>query len=166
MRYKNKKKNLTTNIYKFLFVFIIILCLIFQVPSFISALNRAKVSKLKENMHTLQKLIDLYAEKNKEYPDTIEKLNTIENSEIINNWMNCENPFKSIFPFISKKGIGVEGAFIDFAKYKNGDTQDKGLAIYKFIHQGKSPNYMIYGSIQDGRLLKDWRQDKLFILSN
>lgn len=119
-----------------------------------------KIDVLKQNMHELQKMVEIYGvDWGGGYPPNLE---TLKHEAI-----NSLNPYWEdlINPFTSNKGIGISGVMVDYSKYK--EVKDKGsqlsgLLIYEPVLSDKKiiDYYRIWACDENGKIIDD------FVLSN
>lgn len=125
------------------------------------------ISSVKNNMHSLQIILEAYAiDRNFTYPNNLVLL--IKEAKKNNLWKEFYNP-------ISKKsGLGKEGSLLDFNDYKNlpMSSQRNGMVIYESLNC-KNDNkikkiicksYKIYGADEKGKFIKD--KDSNYYLHN
>lgn len=118
--------------------------------------DRAKLSSVKANMHTLQTLVETYAMDWKgEYPR-----NTLAvNQDAVQGkyWKDFVNPFTS--------RSGRYYSFADIGAFSSLSQDHAGLVLYDpIVSQGKVSHYYLYGLDQEGRRIRDKGQD--FVLTN
>lgn len=111
----------------------------------LSAQNRAKVSSVKANMHTLQTMVETYAvDWGGEYPATLQQLH----QEALKHdyWKDFTNPFNS--------EEGIDKSMGASANYKPG-TGQAGLVFYEPVKEKDQPitTYRIYGTDGQGELI-------------
>jgi hypothetical protein len=123
---------------------------------------------IKENMNVIQALSETYAvDWDDKYPEKIEELEKEAKSK--DYWKDIKNPFTGM------SGLGKDGAFMDYKKYKNYKPHPslKGLVLYESVTpkfdkiENKSfcTKYKIYATDENGELLKD-KDGKIFFLTN
>jgi hypothetical protein len=136
--------------------------------SYLQILSSSKISSLKANMHIIQTVLETYAvDWSGNYTEKLEDLEKYAKNN--GYWKNILNPFTG------KSGLGKDGAFMDYKKYKNYKPHPslKGLVLYesidsKFDKEYKKlfcTKYKIYGTDDNGELLKD-KDGKVFFLTN
>jgi hypothetical protein len=118
--------------------------------------EKAKVSSVKANMHTLQVLVETYGvDWGGTYPIDLDTL--FQQAQKYEYWKDVRNPFTD------QKGIGLRGALMAYKDYVP-SPDFAGMVLYKPA-EGKNPNgYWIYGVDQKGELIKD--NEQVFVLSN
>ncbi|HEY9844008.1 MAG TPA: hypothetical protein V6D23_26290, partial [Candidatus Obscuribacterales bacterium] len=122
------------------------------------ASQRAKVSSVKANMHTLQTLVETYAvDWGGVYPPDLDALYAEASRPGAEYWRNVTNPYTE------RSGIGHRGSLLDFSQFL-ADPDFQGLALYQPVPGSPIVKYYIYGSDAKGKLVQDKGQD--FVLSN
>ncbi|MFN4149534.1 MAG: ankyrin repeat domain-containing protein, partial [Candidatus Sericytochromatia bacterium] len=126
------------------------------------------IDSLKLNMHTIQTAFETYAvDWSGNYPEKLEEL--IKESKSKSYWRDIKNPFTSML------GIGKNGALMDYKTYKNYKPNPslKGLVLYEVINpkfdkeykKSHCVKYKLYGTDENGELLKD-KKGEIFFLTN
>ncbi|PKL76396.1 MAG: hypothetical protein CVV27_10465, partial [Candidatus Melainabacteria bacterium HGW-Melainabacteria-1] len=137
--------------------------LIGQATGIPEAQERARISSVKANMHTLQTLVETYAvDWGGIYPRNLQDLyaEASRKTDYGSYWRDVKNPYSA------QSGIGHQGSLLDFKNYLPEAKADfKGLAMYQPLPGPEPTSYAIYGTDQHGDLIQD-RQGGVFVLSN
>ncbi len=139
---------------------------------FSSGADRAKVSSVKANMHTVQVIAETHAvDWSGLYPATLEEIEKESKST-----KTHSNYYKSIInPFTKKSGVASKGSMINYSTYnalKNKSESLKGLVVYqasnckidKATKRSLCSSYKIYGLDSKGKIIQD--KGKNFYLTN
>ncbi len=115
----------------------------------LASINRARISSVKANMHTLQAVLETYGVDfgGTGYPLNLNQLyaEAIKGSSYWRKFVN---------PYTLKEGIGLNGALVDFDQYMNGSVKGEGLVLYKpELQDGKAIGYEILGVGAGGELI-------------
>jgi len=128
------------------------------VTSSAEAQQRAKLSSVKANMHTLQTVVETYAvDYGGIYAPDLQSLQAAAQnpSEYGSYWKDFYNPYTN------KTGLGQ--SFLHYRDYVPGPEM-AGLVLYEVLGEEPYITYSIYGTDQDGQLIQ--KDETPFILSN
>jgi type II secretion system protein G len=165
---KNLKKQKGFTLIELMVVIVIIGILVaIALPNFIGAQDRAKISSVKANMHTVQTMLETYGvDWGGTYPTTVGTTTT----GMIGESLTASNPYYKDFanPFTSQS-MGTGGATLGNSLL---DQNTAALIATALANAGKvgydasggNTKYYIYGNDKVGAILKD--KGKAFVLSN
>lgn len=140
-------------------------------PGFVPAKDRAKISSVKANMHTLQTMLETYAvDNNGSYPKNIKELQ-IEATQK-GYWKELYNPYNKNFKVILDLNTSIEKIEEELKCISFFDYYDipAGVGLYNPIIDSKTNKaikYYLYGTgleLKERIIIKDKRN--LFYLSN
>lgn len=128
-------------------------------PNFIGAQDRAKISSVKANMHTVQTMLETYAvDWGGTYPSTV--------ASLVSEAQNSSNPYYKDFtnPFTGKS-MGSNGANVGNGMYDlvNTTTAAANAGLVGYEDSGTT-KYYLYGNDKVGAIIKD--KGSFFVLSN
>ena len=153
---KNLKKQKGFTLIELMVVIVIIGILVaIALPNFIGAQDRAKISSVKANMHTVQTMLETYGvDWGGTYPGTAAILATEANTASNPYWKNFVNPFSSGTATAALPGP----ALIDYAAAAVGNAGKTGYDA------ASTTKYYLYGYDKVGNFIKD--KGSNFTLSN
>jgi len=154
---KNLKKQKGFTLIELMVVIVIIGILVaIALPNFIGAQDRAKISSIKANMHTVQTMLETYGvDWGGTYPGTVALLSAEASGASNPYWKDFVNPFSSANATSAAPGA----ALIDYAA--SGTATNAGKTGYD---AASSTKYYLYGYDKVGAFLKD--KGRNFTLSN
>ncbi|MBT9546601.1 MAG: type II secretion system protein [Candidatus Sericytochromatia bacterium] len=164
---KNLKKQKGFTLIELMVVIVIIGILVaIALPNFIGAQDRAKISSVKANMHTVQTMLETYGvDWGGTYPSTV-GTGPAPGSGLIGESLNASNPYYKDFvnPF-SSQGMGATGStpgnsLIDITV----TTTVAAQAGKTGFNPSGSTKYYLYGFDKVGAVVKD--KGTAFTLSN
>lgn len=126
--------------------------------------QKAKISSVKANMHTIQTMVETYAvDWGGTYAPNMAALQKEAKKQGMSYWKDFTNPFTG------KTGVAQNGSVIDYSLYKNAKSPKDfaGLVLYEPLMEPKQKQivgYKIYGCDQDGKLIMT--QGQTFYLTN
>ena len=172
-----KKKQGGFTLIELMVVIVIIGTLVaIALPNFIGAQDRAKVSSVKANMHTVQTVIETYAvDWGGVYAENFANLRTEATQTGREYWKEFTNPFTG------KSGsgaIGAQGSYLSIVSpavstaaatlgsVAGTSSTDAGKVLYDPVVSGTAPiiRYFVYGTGKDGKAIVD--KGVLLTLSN
>lgn len=128
-------------------------------PNFIGAQDRAKISSVKANMHTVQTMLETYGvDWGGTYPSTV--------SQLVTEAVGASNPYYKDFtnPFTSKS-MGATGSNVGNGMYDlsslTTNSANAGLVGYE---DSGTTKYFLYGNDKVGAIIKD--KGNYFVLTN
>lgn len=131
---------------------------------FTGAQDRARISSVKANMHTLQTIVETYGVDwaGVYAPDLLTLVREAKKSGV-EYWKDFTNPFTG------KSGAGKAGSVTDYRSYQNSSDHKSfaGLVLYEPLpEKGRKEivSYKIYGCDANGELIQD--KGQLFYLTN
>ena len=164
-----KKKQGGFTLIELMVVIVIIGILVaIALPNFIGAQDRAKVSSVKANMHTIQTVIETYAvDWGGVYADNLPNLRTEATVAGREYWKEFTNPFTgktgsgatgaagSYLTAVSPVVITAAGATLGSVTGLN--SLDAGKVLYDPVVSGTAPiiKYFVYGTGKDGKAVVD-----------
>jgi prepilin-type N-terminal cleavage/methylation domain-containing protein len=128
-------------------------------PNFIGAQDRAKISSVKANMHTLQTTAETYGvDWGGVYAPDVASLSTEAVRTGREYWKDFVNPFTN--------KSGLSGSYSDAATLPAATSTNAGLTLYNAITSGTTPVtlYFIYGLDKSGSPILD--KGQTFYLTN
>lgn len=159
MKHRNQLQSGFTLVELMMVIVIIGILVAIALPNYIGSQNRAKVSSVKSNMHTLQTTIETYAvEWDGRYADTLAALNTEATQAGRQYWKDFVNPITGV--------SGLNATYRDLSVMPPANPANAGFTLYNPTVNGTRPitTYFVYGLDKNGSPILDRGQD--FYLTN
>lgn len=120
----------------------------------------SKISSVKSNMHTFQTILETYSvDWAGVYPKTSKELKKVATSSNYPYWKDFKNPFTRT----------ARNSFVDFSIYikQKNKSKYKGYVIYEAILKSTPiTSYKIYGTDENGEIIKDSTGNVLYLTNN